>query len=112
MRYYIELAFTVLTGSPDALDQHTDDLMDALVEEPGAIDADVCATLATGKVAISMYVDAADDESAFGKALVIARSAIHKAGGFTGGWTDRAGGGLPVDDTYNVRVQPAESVDA
>ncbi|NIJ10636.1 hypothetical protein FHU38_000980 [Saccharomonospora amisosensis] len=112
MTYYIELGFTVRTDSPDALDQDLDNLMDALVEEPGATDADLAAELSTGNVWINMYIDADDDQAAFGQALVVARSAIHKAGGFTGGWidgTDR--GGLPVEDTYNVRVQPAELVD-
>lgn len=110
--YYFELSFRVSAPSPDDLDEHLDNLMDALIDEPGATDADIGATLASGEVTISMYIDADADDQAISRALVVARSAIHKAGGFTGGWlSDSSGGPLPVDDTYNLRVQAAELID-
>jgi len=111
--YYLELKFGVAAPSTSRLDQHLDDLMDALCEEPGATDADVAAELTTGNVSISMYVSAPDDGAAITKALLVARSAIHKAGGFTGGWAlpDETPGDLSVADSYSLRVQPAELID-
>lgn len=113
--YYLELAFDVSSGSgvpAHDLDGHLDDLMEALTDEPGATDADISAELSTGRVTINMYVDAKDDGDAVNQALLVARSAIHKAGGFTGGWlSSTTPGEMTVADTYNVRVQRAELVD-
>ena len=50
--------------------------MDALLEEPGAIDPDITAELETGSVIVSMCVDAKTDRAALDMALVYARSAI------------------------------------
>lgn len=113
--YYIKLGFTVdlmsRAASPDDLDGHLDELMDCLADEPGVFDADISAELATGCVALNMYVRAADDGAAMAQAWLAARSAIHAAGCFTGGWLDYDNpGGIEVDDAYDLRVQ-AELVD-
>lgn len=86
--HYVELAFEVRGASggpaPD-LEAHLDDLMEALLVEPGATYADLSAELSTGRVTINLYVDAADDGAAVYQALTVAQSAIHRVGGFPGG---------------------------
>ena len=83
-RYYVEIH--CVTGPDDRLDNDVDVLMEALVEEPGLIDADVLAELATGQVTISASVDGEDEAVALRDALTGIRSAAHKAGARTPDW--------------------------
>jgi hypothetical protein len=106
--YWVELTCEVRPVKGD-LDEHLLTLMDALMEEPGAVDADIAAELSTGKVVISMGVDAQTDRSALEKALLFARSAIHKAGAATPDWNmDPDTVEFEVIDGFDARVRPAE----
>ncbi|WP_328645742.1 hypothetical protein OHS58_39250 [Amycolatopsis sp. NBC_00348] len=106
-RYYVEIGCTVRSASGD-LEDHFSEVMDALLEEPGAVDPDISAELATGNIALAMSVDAETDRDALSRALVVARSAIHKAGGFTPDWTDRPHEGkfFVTADGFDARVRP------
>ncbi|MEC3974582.1 hypothetical protein [Amycolatopsis sp. H20-H5] len=104
-RYWIELGFQVKAESGD-LEEHFLSLMDALLDEPGAVDPDIAAELATGKVHVSTAVDADTDTAALERALLITRSAVHKAGGFTPDWPKPDVGDFVVIDGFDARVRP------
>ncbi|WP_019807162.1 hypothetical protein [Saccharomonospora halophila] len=105
-RYWIELGCHVETGTGD-LEHHFLSVMDALLDEPGAVDPDVCAELTTGDIRVSLGVDAQTDAGALEQALLITRSAIHKAGGFTPEWEKTAESKFFVADGFDARVRPA-----
>lgn len=84
-RYYVEIHCASVPV--DKLDEHVDVLMEALLEEPGLVDADVLAELATGQVTISASVDGEDEAVALRDALIGIRSAAHKAGAGTPDWS-------------------------
>jgi hypothetical protein len=97
-RFYVEVVCRVEATDLDAA---VDQLSGALADEPGLIDADLSAELATGKVTVGTSVDAADESAAVGAALVGFRSAAHKAGASTPGWEA---------NTAEVTVFPAAEV--
>ncbi len=70
----------------DDLETAADTLMDALIEEPGLLDPDFTAELATGRVTIGTGIRSADQPTALRDVLVAVRSAAHKAGAGTPGW--------------------------
>lgn len=108
-RYWIELTCRVERGHGGGYEQHVLGLMDALMEEPGAIDPDLTVELEGDRVVISMGVDAKTDRAALEQALLYARSAIHKADGRTPDW---AKGADPDEffftDGFDARVRPAD----
>ena len=106
-RYWIEIGCQVRPKDAD-LETSFLRLMDALLEEPGAVDPDITAELETGSVIISMWVDAKTDRSALELALVYARSAIHKVGGYTPDWGEPPGDGFFVAEGFDARVRPAD----
>jgi hypothetical protein len=106
-RYLIEVGCRVESKAED-LEPHFLRLMDALLEEPGAIDPDITAELATGDILISMGVDAKTDRSALELALVYARSAIHKVGGATPDWGQSKKDAFYVTEGFDARVRPAD----
>jgi hypothetical protein len=111
-RYWIELRSRVHTGTGavdvEVLETHLEELMDVLMDEPGAIDPDLTATLTTGQVIISMAIDAESDGEALERALVIARSAVHKTGGFTPKWTQAPEGQVGFDEGFDASVRLAD----
>ncbi|MGH3692562.1 MAG: hypothetical protein ACRDRX_00910 [Pseudonocardiaceae bacterium] len=106
-RYLVEVGCQVQSKTEDLEPQFLR-LMDALLEEPGAIDPDITAELATGDIVISMGVDAKTDSSALELALVYARSAIHKVGGYTLDWGEPRDGAFYVREGFDARVRPAD----
>lgn len=102
--YYIELRYLLPGLDQDTLDQHSDDLTDALLVEPNLIDPDVGVNFSTGAVDVCASVQAEDDPAALRLALVAIRSAAHHAGTGTPAW-DR------VLDEISSRVRPAEMAD-
>jgi hypothetical protein len=82
-RFYVEVACHM---SADDLEAALDMLMDALLDEPGLLDADFSSELETGNVTIGTGIDAEDEPAALRTALVGIRSAAHKAGAGTPGW--------------------------
>lgn len=105
--YWIEVGCEARSHSGD-LEDHFLEVMDALVDEPGAIDPDITAELATGRIIISMSIEAATDREALDRALVVARSAIHKAGGLTPDWGTPKDDEFFVTDGFDARVRPAD----
>jgi hypothetical protein len=110
-RYWIEVGCEIRTTSGD-IESHFLAVMDALLEEPGAVDPDIAAELATGKIKICMAVDAATAKEALDRALLITRSAIHQAGGFTPDGDKSAEGAFFVTDGFDARVRPANMTSA
>ncbi|ACU40156.1 hypothetical protein [Actinosynnema mirum] len=108
-RYWIDLRCQVAPrqGSitPEALDVHLDDLMDALMDEPDAVDPDLTATLTTGEVTISLGVDAASNSEALTRAMGITHSAIHKIGAAFGTETPPHEGELGFHENFDARVR-------
>jgi hypothetical protein len=109
--YWIELGCEVITRSGH-LEEHVLEVMDALMDEPRAIDPDITAELANNTVTITVGVEAATDTAALELALVIARSAVHKAGGFTPDWKETPGADFVVRDGFDARVRPASRLTA
>lgn len=83
-RYYLEVRYRVTPV--DAVDEHTDAMMDALLVESNLIDADVGADLRHGWADVCTVVEGEDEASALHTALVAIRSAAHNAGAETPGW--------------------------
>lgn len=83
-RYYLEVRYRVTPV--DAIDEHTDAMMDTLVVEPNLIDADVGADLRHGWTDVCTVVEGEDEASALRTALVAIRSAAHNAGAARPGW--------------------------
>jgi hypothetical protein len=75
-----------VVGQLNDLDGHTDQLIDALYDLHDVIDPDLGGSLATGRVDITMVVEAESLEDATRKSLTAVRAAIHAAGGSTPGW--------------------------
>ena len=85
--FYVEIsAGTTLTGPDDEFEDFVDQLMTALLDEPGVIDADVGADLATGRLDFCLHLEAETSVAALRQAQVISRSAAHAAGAATPGW--------------------------
>ncbi|MGQ0719511.1 MAG: hypothetical protein ACT4NP_19790 [Pseudonocardiales bacterium] len=72
-RYYLEVRYQVTPV--DAVDQHTDAMLDALSVEPNLIDLDVGADLRRGWVDVCTTVEGEDEASALRAGLVAVRSA-------------------------------------
>jgi hypothetical protein len=83
-RYYLEVRYQVTPV--DAVDEHTDAMMDTLSVEPNLIDPDVGADLRRGWVDVCTTVEGEDEASALRTGLVAVRSAAHHAGAATPGW--------------------------
>lgn len=83
-RYYLEVRYQVTPV--DAVDEHTDAMLDALSVEPNLIDPDVGADLRRGWVDVCTTVEGEDEASALRAGLVAVRSAAHHAGAATPGW--------------------------
>lgn len=107
-RYWIELACQAQPGRTD-FEEHVLGLMDALMEEPGAIDPDLAAELESGNIVICMGVDAKTDRAALEQAILYVRSAIHKAGGRTPDWGNQSRSDeFAFTDGFDARVRPAD----
>jgi hypothetical protein len=102
-RYYLEVRYQVTPV--DAVDEHTDAMLDALSVEPNLIDPDVGADLRHGWVDMCTTVEGEDEASALRAGLVAVRSAVHHAGAATAGWEA---------DLEKIRatVQPSELAEA
>ncbi len=81
-RYYLEVRYRVTPV--DAVDEHTDAMMDALSGESNLIDADVGADLRHGWADVCAVVEGDNEASALQRGLVAIRSAAHHAD--TPGW--------------------------
>ncbi|HEY2762509.1 MAG TPA: hypothetical protein VGJ13_00605 [Pseudonocardiaceae bacterium] len=76
--FYVELC---CQGAPsEELDAQVDVIMEALIAEPGDVDADVGADLVAGTVDFCVSVQADDAGAALSRALAFARFALHGAG--------------------------------
>ena len=102
-RYYLEVRYNFTPV--DALDEHTDAMMDALGVEPNLIDPDVGADLRCGWVDVCTVVEGEDEGSAVRTGLVAIRSAAHHAGAATPGWEADLG-------KVTATVRPSEVADA
>lgn len=78
--YYIEVRYTLEGVRREALDQHSDAMMDALLVEPSLTDPDVGVNFGIGTVDVCVGVAAEDDPTALRIALVAIRSALHHVG--------------------------------
>jgi hypothetical protein len=109
-RYWIELACRVKPGRGD-FEEHVLGLMDALMDEPGAVDPDLAVELEGGRMVISMGVDAETDRVALEQALLYARSAIHRTGGHTPDWGKSPDAEqFVIADGFDARVRPANAI--
>jgi hypothetical protein len=106
--YYVELTCQA-SQTAAVLEEHLDEVMDALLDEPGIEDADVGADLGTGVVDFCIHLDAEDSPDALRKVHVLVRSALHAAGGGTPGW-ERLIEAIENDETATT-VRPSELVD-
>ncbi len=114
-RYYLEVRYRVTPV--DAVDEHTDAMMDALSGEPNLIDADVGADLRRGWTDVCAMVEGEDEASALRTALVAIRSAAHHAAA-TPGWEADLGkvmatvrpAELDLDDDYYLPTQSGDPV--
>jgi hypothetical protein len=82
--YYLEVRYQVTPV--DAVDEHTDAMVNALSVEPHLIDPDVGADLRRGWVDVCTTVEGEDEAGALRTGLVAVRSAAHHAGAATPGW--------------------------
>jgi hypothetical protein len=82
--YYVEVTCQA-SQTAATLEERLDEVMDALLEEPGIEDADVGADLGTGVVDFCIHLDAEDSPDALRRVHVLVRSAFHAAGGGTPG---------------------------
>src|SRR4051812_3602631 len=80
--YYVEVTCQASPVGAD-LEKHLEDVMDALIEEPGVIDGDIGARLDQGIVDFCLHVEAEDSSEALREAHIKVRSALHKAGART-----------------------------
>ncbi len=96
-RYYLEVRYRVTPV--DAVDEHTDAMMDALSGEADLIDANVGADLRHGWTDVCAVVEGEDEASALRRGLVAIRSAAHHAD--TPGWEADL-------DKVMVSVRPTE----
>ena len=82
--YYVEIFCQAdLTGQ--RIEEHLDEVMIALQEEPGATDIDLGASLAAGHIDC-VHLEAEGNTDAISKALTLVRSALHGLGASTPGW--------------------------
>ncbi|MFN2494314.1 MAG: hypothetical protein ABR608_00160 [Pseudonocardiaceae bacterium] len=102
-RYYLEIRYQVTPI--DAVDEHTDAMMDALCVEPNLIDPDVGADLRGGWVDVCAVVESEDEAGALRAGLVAIRSAAHHAGAAPPGWEANL-------DSVRATVRPSELADA
>src|SRR3954453_24066012 len=87
--FYVEISAQVTPAGPaDYLESFVDRLMEGLLDEPGARDADVGADLDTGRIDFCFHLEAEDSVSALRQAQMIARSASHAGGAGTPGWEE------------------------
>jgi hypothetical protein len=105
--YYVEVTCQA-SAVGEELERHLDEVMDALQEEPGIADGDIGANLSEGTVVFCLHLDAANAADALQQAHVIARSALHKAGGGTPRW-DSLIKAIREDDAA-TSVRPSEMV--
>ncbi|MGI8774695.1 MAG: hypothetical protein ACR2KQ_06735 [Actinomycetota bacterium] len=68
------------------IEAHLDDVMVELLQMQEAADPMIETTFSKGEVRISVTVKARSEKKAAEKADALVRSAVHTAGGFTGGW--------------------------
>ncbi len=105
----------VFTGDLALLDSRTDELMEQLLTiedaDPVIEDPDITATLSTGVVQVSMFLDVDDLGEAAQKLLATVRHAIHAIGDGTPGW-DRAAKAVQELCMAVRPVQDRELVDA
>lgn len=102
--YYVELRYFVPGADRDALDRHSDAMMDALLVEPNLTDPDVGINFAAGAVDVCASVEAEDQPAALHLALVAIRSAAHHAKAATPAWDEAL-------RQVSSRVRPAEMAD-
>jgi hypothetical protein len=102
-RYYLEVRYQVTPV--DAVDEHTDAMLDALSVEPNLIDPDIGADLRHGWVDVCTTVEGEDEASALRTGLVAVRSAAHHAGAATPGWEADL-------DKIRATVRPSELAEA
>ncbi len=107
-KYLVEIKCCTEAKGGGGLEAHSLAVMDALLEEPGVIDPDITAELTTGIITLAMGIKAATDGKAVEHAMVAARSAIHKAGGWTPRWGEGAKKSeFEIEEGFDVRVRPA-----
>lgn len=95
--YYVELIFDMGAPFDEEMDNHLDQIAEALTQIPD-VDGDVGSHANTGRVEICITVDAVDRPDAIAKAFVAARTAVHAAGGGTHGWENWLPKLLEADD--------------
>lgn len=85
--FYLDLNF-IASGyeTEDQLETQLDCVLEALYDVENVIDPDMTARLSTGEVMFSVCIEAKDEPTALGLALVAIRTAIHTADGCTPGW--------------------------
>jgi len=76
--FYVELRCQDIPS--EDLDAQLDVIMEALIAEPGDVDADVGADLVAGTVDFCVSLQADDPGAALSRALAFVRSALHGAG--------------------------------
>ena len=88
--YYLDLKF-VARGyeNEDQLEEHTECILDELMELDDVIDPDLTVRLSTGDLIFSVGVEADNEPRALSTALARIRAAIHAADGCTPGWEAR-----------------------
>jgi hypothetical protein len=83
-RFHLEAGFTMTGGSVEARDEMTDRVMEELLKLK-VDDPSIGGSLTSGKVRISLTIEASSKREAVRKADTLFRTAIHAAGGATPG---------------------------
>jgi len=105
--YYIEFRFDMGPQQDSAeFESHLDDVAEALTELSD-VDGDIGGSLDAGRVDLCITVEADSRADAITRALSAARSAIHTAGGHTGGW-DGWFSKLLDNDDYALTSTPSD----
>lgn len=90
MIFYADMGIKVDVTKADDMDARLDQLLGALSDledaDPQVSDIDLTATLTTGEVSITMYIDAQEIGEASQKLIATVRAALHKIGESTPGW--------------------------
>ncbi|RCW40725.1 hypothetical protein DFQ14_11051 [Halopolyspora algeriensis] len=90
--FYVEVTCRASGSHAEELEEHLEQVMDALQDEPGVADADIGADLDEMLVDFCLHVRADSAADAVAQAHTVVRSALHAAGAATPGWEhmDRA----------------------
>ena len=90
MIFYADMGINVDVAKVGDMDARLDQFLEALTAledaDPQVSDIDLTATISTGEVSITMYIDTEEIGEASQKLIATVRAALHKIGESTPGW--------------------------